>query len=149
MTDSVQISKSLRQWVEATTHRTMRDQTRYVKSLGFSMPQFFMLMQVYYKKQCGISDLSERLEITAAAASQAVEKLVQGGFLDRSEDPSDRRAKQVTLSAKGSELIEKSIAERFRWVDRLTDNLSMNDQKKVSEALAILTTAAQKLEQSL
>jgi DNA-binding MarR family transcriptional regulator len=149
MTDSIQVSKSLRQWVEATTHRTMRDQTRYVKSLGFSMPQFFMLMQVYYKKQCGISDLSERLEITAAAASQAVEKLVQGGFLDRSEDPSDRRAKQVTLSAKGSELIEKSIAERFRWVDRLMDNLSMNDQKKVSEALAILTTAAQKLEQPL
>jgi DNA-binding MarR family transcriptional regulator len=139
MTDSVQITESLRQWVEATTHRTMRDQTRYVKSLGFSMPQFFMLMQVYYKKQCGISDLSERLEITAAAASQTVEKLVQAGYLDRTEDPSDRRAKQVTLSAKGSEMIEKSIAERFRWVDKMVETLNADERDRVAEALKVLT----------
>lgn len=146
MTDSVQISKSLREWVEATTHRAMRDQSRYVKSLGFSMPQFFMLMQVYHKKQCGISDLSDHMEITAAAVSQTVEKLVQSGLLDRAEDPSDRRAKQVTLSAKGSELIEKSIAERFRWVDKLTAKLGADERKKVSEALAILTIAAKNVD---
>ena len=146
MTDSVQISQSLRQWMEAITHRTMRDQARYIKSLGFSMPQFFMLMQVYHKKQCGISDLSERLEITAAAASQSVEKLVQGGFLDRAEDPSDRRAKQVTLSAKGSELIEKSIAERFRWVDQMAVTLNAQESEKVVEALQILTEKTKELE---
>jgi DNA-binding MarR family transcriptional regulator len=146
MTDSLQISQSLRQWMEAITHRTMRDQTRYIKSLGFSMPQFFMLMQVYHKKQCGISDLSERLEITAAAVSQAVEKLVQGGFIDRTEDPSDRRAKQVTLSIKGSELIEKSIAERFRWVDQMAATLNAQEREKVVEALQILTEKTKELE---
>lgn len=146
MTDSLQISKALRQWVEVTTHRSMRDQSRYVKSLGFSMPQFFLLMQVYYKKQCGISDLSEHMEITTAAASQTVEKLVQSGLLDRAEDPSDRRAKQITLSVKGRELIEKSINERFRWVDELTANLGADEQKKVSHALDILTEAAKKVE---
>ena len=72
------------------------------------MPQFFMLMQIYYKKQCGISDLSDHMEITAAAASQMVEKLVQTGLLDRTEDPHDRRAKHVTLSDKGRELIKSS-----------------------------------------
>ncbi len=146
MTNSLQITESLRQWMEAITHRTMRDQARYIKSLGFSMPQFFMLMQVYHKKQCGISDLSERLEITAAAASQAVEKLVQGGFLERAEDPSDRRAKQVTLSAKGSELIEKSIAERFRWVDQMAATLNAEESEKIVEALKILTEKAKEIE---
>jgi DNA-binding MarR family transcriptional regulator len=146
MTDSLQITESLRHWMEAITHRTMRDQTRYIKSLGFSMPQFFMLMQVYHKKQCGISDLSERLEITAAAVSQAVEKLVQGGFIERTEDPSDRRAKQVTLSAKGSELIEKSIAERFRWVDQMAATLNTQESEKVVEALQILTEKTKELE---
>jgi DNA-binding MarR family transcriptional regulator len=146
MTDSVQISKSLREWVEATTQRTMRDQSRYVKSLGFSMPQFFMLMQVYYKKQCGISDLSDHMEITAAAASQTVEKLVQAGYLDRAEDPSDRRAKQITLSAKGRDLIEKSIAARFRWVDDLVKTMSSADKVKVHEALVVLTEAVKQAE---
>jgi DNA-binding MarR family transcriptional regulator len=146
MTNSLQITESMRQWMEAITHRTMRDQTRYIKSLGFSMPQFFLLMQIYHKKQCGISDLSERLEITAAAASQAVEKLVQGGFLDRAEDPSDRRAKQVTLSAKGSELIEKSIAERFRWVDKMVTTLNADESEKIVEALKILNEKAKEVE---
>lgn len=146
MTDSPHISKSLREWVETTTHRTMRDQARYVKSLGFSMPQFFLLMQVHYKKQCGISDLSEHMEVSAAAASQTVEKLVQSGLLDRAEDPSDRRAKQITLSAKGRDLIDTSINERFRWVDKLTANLGVAEQKKVSEALDILTAATKRIE---
>ncbi len=146
MTDSKFVSRSLREWVEATTHRTMRDQARYVKSLGFSMPQFFLLMQVYYKKQCGISDLSEQMEITAAAASQTVDKLVHSGLLDRTEDPSDRRAKQVTLSAKGRELIENSIAERFRWVDKLEKSLSAEQKSKVREALAILSEASKSID---
>jgi DNA-binding MarR family transcriptional regulator len=148
MTDSKQMSQSLREWVEATTHRAMRDQARYVKSLGFSMPQFFLLMQVHYKKQCGISDLSEHMEITAAAASQTVEKLVQSGLLERAEDPNDRRAKQVTLSPKGHDLIEKSIAERFRWVDNLEKTLSAEQKDKVRDALSILSKAEQNVDQS-
>jgi DNA-binding MarR family transcriptional regulator len=146
MIDSIQISNSLRQWVEVTTHRAMRDQSRYVKSLGFSMPQFFMLMQVYYRKQCGVSDLSDHMEITAAAASQTVDKLVQAGYLDRAEDPSDRRAKQITLSVKGRELIEKSINERFRWVDELVTGMDESERARVTDALTILTEAVRKLE---
>jgi DNA-binding MarR family transcriptional regulator len=146
MTDSLQIAKSLRQWVDVTTHRSMRDQSHYVKSLGFSMPQFFMLMQIYYRKQCGISDLSDHMEITAAAASQMVEKLVQTGLLDRTEDPHDRRAKHVTLSVKGRELIESSINERFRWVDELVVNLQADEREQVGQAITILTEATQKME---
>jgi len=113
MTDSPDTAHSLREWVELTTHRAMRDQARYVKSLGLSMPQFFLLMHIHHKKQCGITNLSDFMEITAAAASQTVDKLVQGGLLERTEDPNDRRVKQVTLSRKGHELVEKSITETF------------------------------------
>jgi DNA-binding MarR family transcriptional regulator len=147
MTDSKQVSQSLREWVETTTHRAMRDQARYVKSLGFSMPQFFLLMHVHYKKQCGISDLSEHMEITAAAASQTVEKLVQSGLLERAEDPNDRRAKQVTLSPKGRELVDKSIAERFRWVDNLEKSLSEEQKDKIRDALSILSEAERNVDQ--
>jgi MarR family transcriptional regulator, organic hydroperoxide resistance regulator len=146
MSDS-QIYQSLREWVEVTTHRTMRDQAMYVRSLGLSMPQFFMLMRIHYKKRCGISDLSEHMEITAAAASQTVEKLVQSGLLERAEDPNDRRAKQVTLSPKGREMIESSIAERFRWVDKLEKSLSAEQKSKVREALAILSEASKSVDQ--
>lgn len=146
MTDTQQLSRSLRQWMDVTSHRSMQDQSRYVKSIGFSMAQFFLLMHVYYKRQCGISNLSEHMEITAPAASQLVDKLVQAGMLERAEDPHDRRAKQVTLTVKGRQLIEKSIHERFRWLESIVQDLSAGERSTVSEALGILTSAAEELE---
>ena len=146
MTDSQKTSKALREWVEITTHRAMRDQSRYVKSLGFSMSQFFLLMRVYYKKQCGISDLSEHMEITTPAASQMVDKLVQNGLIERAEDPHDRRAKQVTLSPKGRALIERSIEERYRWMDELTGRMTPAERAQLSGALELMTRFVRDLE---
>lgn len=93
-----------------------------------------------------MSEISERFDITAAASSQLVEKLVQGGYLERAEDPSDRRAKLLTMSAKGSNFIKQGIEERYRWMDDLAATLSAEDQKKVSEALVLLTDAAKKMD---
>ena len=146
MTDSQQLTRSLRQWMDVTSHRSMQDQSRFVKAIGFSMAQFFLLMHVYYKRQCGISNLSEHMEITAPAVSQLVDKLVQAGMLERTEDPNDRRAKQVTLTSKGRQLIEKSIHARFRWLDSLVQGLSAGERSTVNEALRILTSAAEELE---
>ena len=149
MTDARQLSRSLRQWMDVTSHRSMQDQARFVKAIGFSMAQFFLLMHVYYKKQCGISNLSEQMEITAPAASQLVDKLVQAGMLERTEDPHDRRARQVTLTAKGRQLIERSIHARFRWLDSLVQGLSAEERSTVGEALAILTRAAEEREKKV
>ena len=146
MTKPVQINQSLRAWMDVFMHRSMRGWNQFAKSTGLSMPQFSILMQLHHKGPCGMSEVSERFDISAAAASQLVEKLVQSGHLERAEDPSDRRAKLLTLSIKGSELIQQGIEERYRWMDDLADTLSAEDQKKVSEALTLLTNAAKEME---
>jgi len=146
MTDTLQFSQSLRDWMNAFVHRSMRDSARFVKASGYSMPQFFLLMQVHRREHCGISDLSENLEITNAATSQLVDKLVQAGLLLREEDPNDRRAKQVSLSSAGEAFVGRAIAERSRWVDDLTAALNEDEHQKVAEALEILTEAVRRLE---
>ena len=139
-------SQSLRKWVDTFSHRSMHDSARFVKNSGYSMPQFFLLMQVYRREHCGISDLSEHLETSNAAVSQLVDKLVQAGLLTRTEDPNDRRAKKVELSPEGSAFMELSIQERYRWVDKLADELSAEEEKKVAEALRILDETMKKVE---
>lgn len=146
MTNKLQFSQTLRAWMDAFMHRSMRGWNHFAKSTGISMPQFSILMQLYHKGPCGMSEISDRFDITAAAASQLVEKLVQAGFLERTEDPSDRRAKLLTLSAKGSEFIKQGIEERYRWMDNLANTLSAEEQKKVNEALILLTHAAKEME---
>lgn len=147
MTKSTQISQPLREWMDVFMHRSMRGWNQFAKSTGLSMPQFSVLMQLHYKGPCGMSEISERFDVTAAAASQLVDKLVQAGYIERTEDPSDRRAKLLKLSTDGAKLVDNGIQERYRWMDDLASRLSAADQTKISEALSILTEAAQKLEQ--
>ena len=75
-----------------------------------------------------------------------MDKLFQLGLITRAEDPHDRRAKQITLSAKGRELLEVSINERYRWMEDLSATLNAEEREKVAAALEILTGAARNLE---
>jgi len=124
----------------------MRGWGRFAKSAGLSMPQFGLLMQMHHKGACGMSEVSERFDITPAAASQLVDKLVQGGLVQRVEDPHDRRAKLLNLTDKGKELIQQGIQERYRWVDELGSRLSAEERGKVAEALTLLTEKAKEVD---
>ena len=147
MTRSVPITQPLREWMDVFMHRSMRGWNQFAKSTGLSMPQFSILMQLHYKGPCGMSEISERFDVTAAAASQLVDKLVQAGYIERTEDPSDRRAKLLKLSTNGAKLVDNGIQERYRWMDELTSRLSAAEQTKISEALTLLTEAARQMDQ--
>jgi DNA-binding MarR family transcriptional regulator len=146
MTKSSQFSQSSRSWMDVFMHRSMRGWAQFAKSSGLSMPQFSIIMQLHHKGAFGMSHVSERFEITPAAASQLVDKLVQSGLVQREEDPNDRRAKLLNLTDKGRDLVQRGSQERYRWVDELAGKLSAEQRAKVSEAFNIMTEAAKELE---
>jgi DNA-binding MarR family transcriptional regulator len=146
MTESPQFSQAIRSWMDVFMHRSMRGWGLFAKSIGLSMPQFGILMQLHHRGNCGIGDVGERFDITNAAASQLVDKLVQSGLIQRQEDPNDRRAKLLNLTDKGRQLVQQGIEERYRWVDQLAGKLTAEERAKVAEAMNIMTQAAQELE---
>jgi len=146
MTKSPQFSQAIRSWMDVFMHRSMRGWGLFAKSTGLSMPQFSVMMQLHHRGNCAIGDISERFDITNAAASQLVDKLFQGGFIKREEDPQDRRAKMLNLTDKGKDLIQRGIEERYRWVDQLSEKLTVEERAQVTNALNIMTRAAQELE---
>lgn len=143
-----QLIQTMRQFMDMAMHYSMRASGHFTKARGLSMPQFSILMQLYYRGVCGMSEVSERFEITPAGASQLVDKLVQSGLIRREEDPQDRRAKSLKLTDKGKELIEQGIEERYRWVEPLVGTLTAEERSKVNEVLTILTKAAQEAEET-
>jgi len=146
MTKPVQFTQSIRAWMDVFMHRSMRGWGRYAKSTGLSMPQFSIIMQLHYRGACGMSKVSEGFDITPAGASQLVDKLVQSGLIQRVEDPQDRRAKLLSLTDKGRDLVQQGIEERYRWVDQLAERLTAEERSQVSDALDIMTRTAQELE---
>ena len=148
MTNSVQIKTVLRRWMEIVMTRSMHDYVHYVKNSGLSMPQFRLLMQLYYQgTSCGISHISDEMSITNAAASQLVDKMVQNGLLERAEDPNDRRAKQVTISEHGREFVKNGIEQRYLWVNQLAEELNQEERDSVSLALTVLADKALALQE--
>lgn len=136
----------LRTWVEVFMHRSFRDFRRFMEGAGLSHSQVGALMRLYHQEACGVSDIGENLGITVAAASQLVDRLVQQDLLVRTEDPDDRRFKQVSLSSQGKALIESGIEYRQRWMEQLTHALSLEEQELITEALSLLNRAASRLD---
>jgi DNA-binding MarR family transcriptional regulator len=75
--------------------------------------------------------LAEHLGVTKQAAAQMVQELEAKGYVTRSTDPDDRRAKRVVLTARGracTRAAERAAAEELApWLDglgpRATDGL--------------------------
>ena len=147
MTKQIQFTQSIRAWMDIFLQRSMGNWWRFARSTGLSMPQFSLLTQMYHRGACGMSGISERFEITPAAASQMVDKLVQSGYIVREEDPTDRRAKLLNLTPKGRQLIDEGNAERYRWVDDLSGKLNAEQRAQIVEALEQMTRAMQELEE--
>jgi DNA-binding MarR family transcriptional regulator len=146
MSTSEQFSQVLQEWVGVAMRRSTVDMMQAMKESGLSMPQLSSLIGLYYRKMCGVSDLGSLLGVTNAAASQMVERLVQLGLLDRTEDPLDRRGKNITLTPKGQELIHKNLDARRKWMEDLTTALTPEEQQSIITALKLLTHAARTLE---
>jgi len=140
----VLLTEVIREWSEVFMHRSMRDFKRFMDTTGLSFSQINILMRLFHGGCAGVSEIGDQLGVTNAAASQAVDRLVQLGLIERTEDPEDRRAKRLALTQKGRALIEKGVEVRSQWIEGLTDALTPEQQNMIISALTLLTEAAHK-----
>ncbi|HEX7542158.1 MAG TPA: MarR family transcriptional regulator [Anaerolineales bacterium] len=138
------LTEVIREWSEVFMQRSMRDFKRFMDLTGLSFSQINILMRLVHGESIGVSEIGEQLGVTNAAASQAVDRLVQLGLIERTEDPEDRRAKRLALTQKGHDLIDKGVEARSKWIEGLTDALTPEQQNMIISALTLLTEAAQK-----
>jgi DNA-binding MarR family transcriptional regulator len=134
----------IREWSEVFMQRSMRDFKRFMDATGLSFSQINILMRLVHGGSTGVSEIGEQMGVTNAAASQAVDRLVGLGLIERTEDPEDRRAKRLALTKKGRTLIEKGVEARSKWIEGLTNALTPEQQNMIISALTLLTEAARK-----
>jgi DNA-binding MarR family transcriptional regulator len=118
----------------------------YARDRGLTMAQFGAMLRIYHKGACGVSDIGSDLGVTNSAASQMLERLVQLKLVTRSEDPSDRRVKQIVLTDKGRQIIQESSLAFQSWMEDLARTMTAAEQEQVRTALIILVDKARQLE---
>ncbi len=128
---------TLQEWIGTFMRRSMRNFIHHSKETGLSMSQIGALFQIN-RGRSNVSDLGEGLGITNAAVSQMLDRLVQDGLILRSEDPQDRRAKQLVLTDKGCRIMQETIQARQGWIEDLVAKLSGSEKEQITAALKVL-----------
>jgi len=129
---------TVQDWIEVFMRRSMRDFIRFSRESGLSMSQIGALFHLHRRGSSAVSDLGEHLGVTSAAASQMLDRLVQQELILRSEDPNDRRVKQIVLTEKGHQILLKGIHARQGWLVDLANDLSPSEKTEITAALKIL-----------
>lgn len=140
---------TLQEWIKVSMDRSIRDFIRYARESGLSMSQLGALFHIHHRGSSGVTDLGEHLGVTSAAASQMLERLVQQELILRSVDPSDRRVKQIVLTAKGLQVLQESIRARQGWLYDLAETLSDPEKETITAALNVLIDKAHHLRQPI
>ena len=138
---------TLQEWIEISMRRSMRNFIHYSKQTGLTMSQSSVLFLLYRKGARAVSDIADHLGISSAAASQMLERMVQQGVISRSEDPHDRRVKQILLTPKGQQVLQGGMQARQSWLVDLAEILTQAEQEQVWAALDLLIEKARQLEQ--
>jgi DNA-binding MarR family transcriptional regulator len=133
--------------MEVFMRRSMRNFIHYARKSGFSLSQLGALFHLHRQGTAGVTDLGDHLGVTSAAASQMLERLVQQDLILRSEDPTDRRVKQIVLTDKGLQVFQESISAHQSWLVDLMEVLSTDEKEQITAALTILIDKVNQLGQ--
>ena len=126
------------EWVEIFMHRSMCRFIHHARKSGLSMSMIGTLFHLHHKESMGVTDLGEHLGVTSAAASQMLDRLVQLGLIQRSEDPDDRRVKILVLTEKGFQALEEGMRAQQDWIKELSDTLSAEEKDKITSAMNLM-----------
>ncbi len=130
-------------------HRMMGNMFGFARDNGLTMGQFGALLHIHQVDGCGVSDIGTDLGISNSAASQMLDRLVQLKLVTRTEDPADRRAKQIVLTDKGSQILQEGSLANRNWLEELARSMTEDEREQVRKAIEILIEKAQQFEASI
>lgn len=138
-TVTTSVAEDLALFLKHLLRSTTREFFSSLQEAGISFTQLKCLgMLSDADEAISLGALSEEMGLSLAAVSRAVDALVQRGEVKRQEDPSDRRSRLVTITARGRATYERLVAVRVAGLKRFVDELEPSERAALGSALAPL-----------
>lgn len=117
-------------------------QLRVVEETGLSLTQCKVLLELgglgRTAEAWQLGDLAELFGVSLPSMSRAVDDLVKKKLATRVEDPEDRRARQVRITARGKDLVETLVTVRQAGIEAFASTLSAVQRRKLDAAVEAL-----------
>jgi DNA-binding MarR family transcriptional regulator len=91
--------------------------------------------------QMSPTELSEAAMLTSGAMTNRLDRLEEGGLVERHPDPDDRRSLSVRLTKKGKELVDVALDVRFEHANRALEPLTEPERNQLVRLLRKLVSA--------
>jgi MarR family 2-MHQ and catechol resistance regulon transcriptional repressor len=92
------------------------------------MAQMETLRLIHENKKVLMKQVADFLAITPPSATVLVNNLAAAGYVQRNSDKNDRRTIHLSLTKKGSQVLQKGTNQRCKDLEKLLRNLSHNEQ---------------------
>ncbi len=106
-------------WVLADRARTTHPE--------ISTPAYLLLGSLQRRGPRRSSDLAEELGIDKGAVSRQVQQLCELGLIERTADPEDGRAQQITISAEGLRRLSVTYVQRRELLEGRLEDWTSSD----------------------
>lgn len=103
--------------------------------LGIGMSDFMVLEALLHKGPLTISAIGEKVLLTSASMTAAIDRLEERRLVARRNCKTDRRVRYVELTSTGEKFIRDIYAEHKRDLDFLVQGLSDTERRTLYEGM--------------
>ena len=101
-----------------------------------TMPQFFVLEFLYRSGESKMSRIAKFINVSTAAITGIVERLVRDGYVIRASDPKDRRIVMIRLTAKGTKAVKDIMEKRKEVTMKIFGVISQEEREQYLNILS-------------
>lgn len=120
----------------AISREFIKQQTGEFYKVKITLPQLAILDLLNRSGELSMSDMARFMNVTTAAMTGIIDRLVRDGYVMRIPDPGDRRVIKIKLTAKGGKASKNILEQRRRLITKIFGVLSRDERE---EYLKILT----------
>jgi DNA-binding MarR family transcriptional regulator len=143
---SEELNDVLKDLADSFSQHSMGGFFRFAKDRELSPSQLRALLSIGREGAQGIKRIGGDMDLTGAAASQIIDRLVGLGLVERREAPDDRRAKRLSLTSRGEQMVSECRESRHSWIFDLVRRIDAERKEGVLAALRLVATKAKEQE---
>ncbi len=115
---------------------------RHVEGLGLCLSDFGVMEALLHKGPLPVNVLGAKVLLTSGSMTAAVDRLERRGLVGRHDDPNDRRARLVRLTADGRKLIRRMFASHAQAMETAASVLTVKERATLLSLLRKLGRGA-------
>ena len=116
-----------------------------IRSFGLTQPQFAVIEVLGHIGQLKVGELCDKMLVSGGNMTLVLDNLEKLGYIERSHSKEDRRAINVNLTQKGSEIFDEVFKIHAENIGRYMNVLSAEEQQELGDLLKKLGIEVSKL----